>query len=427
MTPAGSGVDAPWWALHHAFGPADDMAELLAALSKARGRKLRRRMSDFCDRVLHQGTIYSASPPAVRKLIPIAARARDTDRALFYEMLAEFAASARKAIQDGCAIECCAGGDPKHGSAILTALLEARDLFARDLASPHKVLRSNAGQLLCCSAGVSAEAAHLVRNRYEIENDPATRSGLLTALIRVRDRFTDWSSFLASAIDRESAPEIRFLLRHEQIRQSKTGADATTESDLISLFVAASASESGADCGSFFEALEWLGPERQLGSLLQALEACSNRDVVHAIARRLLRLVFQDSRSGWQSVTYSIVRDGSAAPAKDSFNSRSEMERSLVKAILKMIFFALLWKMFPFLLRRKLRQRTNARHKIEYWQVAGEYPGPPAPLTAEQQRTLRALADKAEVWVDETNLWSLFGLPDNAEDVRAFVGGRAPR
>jgi hypothetical protein len=425
MTTAGSGADAPWRDLHHAFGPAGDMADLMVALSQAHGHRLRARLTDFCERVLHQGTIYSASPPAVRQLIPIAAKARTSDRALCYEVLAEFAASARKAIHDGCAIACCAGGDPKHGSAILADLLSARDLFAPDLESSNAAVRRYAAALVCCSPEAGPEAARLVRNRYEIEKDPATRDALLDALVRVRDQVADWAEFLSAALERESSPKVRFQLRHEQIREQKSAADSTAAADLVSLFAAASATDYGADCTAFFEAVEWLGPDRQLTGLLEALAGSQNRDVVHPIARQLLRLVFHDGRSGWGTASYSTVLDAPARAVHDGYHSRGAMERSLGKAILKMIFLALLWKLFPFLLRRKLRHGRSQPHKIEYEQVAGEQPAMPPRLTADQARALAALAAKPEVWVDHTNLWSLFGLPDDAAGMRGFLTTRA--
>jgi len=423
MTPAGA-ADVSWWELHHAFGLASDMAELLAELSTARGRKLRGRMTDLCNRVLHQGTIYSASPPAVHRLIPMAARADGRDRVLFYEVLAGFAAASRKAIRDGCAIACCAGGDPKHGSAILAELLAAHDVFSPDLSSPNRVLRRYAAELLCCSSDAGSEAARMVRNCYRSEPDPATRQELLNALIRVRGRFADWAGFLSEAIQRESDPNVRFTLRQKQIGELQGNADSTAAADLISTFLAASETEIGADCGSFLEALQQLGRERHLAGLLEALQACRKRDVALAIAERLLRLVFDDSRSGWEATTYSIVAKRAGGRPEAGFRSRDEMEKSMIIGLFKIVFFALLWSVFPVLLRRKLRKQSNERHKLEYGQVEGPRPDLPKPLTPDQQTALAALSGKPEVWVDQTNLWSLFGLPDNAANLQAFLAAR---
>ncbi len=88
MTP--TVTDVPWQDLRHAFGSAHDVPRLLTALSQSHGRKSENRWNSCGDRVLHQGSIYSASPAAVQALIPLAATA-GRDRKLYYEVLAEFA------------------------------------------------------------------------------------------------------------------------------------------------------------------------------------------------------------------------------------------------------------------------------------------------------------------------------------------------
>ena len=80
-------------------------------------------MGELCERVLHQGTIYSASPAVVRAVIEFVGVARPPERHAFYGLLTEFAASARKAIADGRAIPCHSSGDPVDGAAIRDAIL----------------------------------------------------------------------------------------------------------------------------------------------------------------------------------------------------------------------------------------------------------------------------------------------------------------
>jgi hypothetical protein len=423
-------TDVPWQELNHAFGRADDVPRLLAAVSQSRGWKLKKQMEELWERVLHQGSIYSASPPAVQALIPMAANANGGDKTLYYEVLAEFASSARQAIRDGRAIPCCSGGDPAHGRAILAHLLEAREQFAPDLASRDRTVRRLAGALLCCSPDAGSEAAHLVRNRFDIESDPATKLELLEALTRVSERLSDWTSFLEAALRRESDPALRFALRHAQIRQLKSTADDAALAELISLFLAECDSGVDGDFGRFFEALQWLGPERELAGLLQMLEGCGNRNVIRLIAERLLRLVFDDQRSGWESASYMLLSDGAARPSAAGQSSNGLPKSSTVlKGLLKIALLMVIWKIFPFLLRRQLRQRTDEksrrRYKIEYLEVKGSRPDLRVPLTANQQRALAALAAKAEVWIDQTNLWALFDLPDNAADLGALLATRA--
>ncbi|HLK65100.1 MAG TPA: hypothetical protein VKU19_16775 [Bryobacteraceae bacterium] len=422
-------TDVPWQQLEHAFGRAHDVPRLLTAISQSRGWTLRKRMEELWERVLHQGSIYSASPPAVRALIPMAANANGSDKRLYYELLAEFASSARQAIRNGRAIPCCSGGDPEHGRAILTHILEARDQFAPDLGSRDRAVRGLAGELLCCSGDAGSEAALLVRNRFEIERDQATRLALLEGLTRASGQFPDWPGFLAAALQRESDPALRFALRRAQIRQLKSAADDAAVAEWISLFLTDCESGLG-DFGRFFEALRWLGPDRELASLLQMLAGCGHRDAIRMIAERVLRMVFDDARSGWESASRTTLSDGAADPsAARQCSNGLPSSATVLRGLIKIALLAVLWKIFPFLLRRTLRrrrdERNRRRYRIHYDEVKGCSPELPARFTENQQRALAALAAKAEVWIDETNLWALFGLPGNAAGLRALLASHA--
>ena len=94
---------------------------------------------------------------------------------------------------------------------------------------------------------------------------------------------------------------------------------------------------------------------------------------------------------------------------------------AVLRGLLKIALMAMMWKLFPFLLRRRLRQHNRRRYRIEYGSLTGPKPVIPMPLTANQQRTLAALAAKPEVWMDQTDLWALFDLPDNAAGLRAAL------
>ena len=113
MSRAGSFVsDVHWSELQDAFGPATEVPALLQKVATARGKRLEKAIGDLCEHVLHQGTIYSASPAVVRALIDLAKEAGPLERTVFYDVLSEFASSARQAIAAGRAIPSCSGGEP---------------------------------------------------------------------------------------------------------------------------------------------------------------------------------------------------------------------------------------------------------------------------------------------------------------------------
>jgi hypothetical protein len=410
-----TGSSVAWGTLEHAFGRASDVPALLDAIGRTSGRQLRKLMGDLCERVLHQGTIYSASPPAVHGLIAISTTSRPRDRALFYDVLGEFAAAARQAVRHEGEGSCCEGDDPADGRAILSEILQTHDRFAADLLHPDPSIRGLAATLLTASAETGPAVVNLVRDRYFAEPDAAARICILQGLTRVRGTLPDWRAFLAAALDQESDPSNRFALRRAELREWKSQMPPAAVDELISRAVQSGEADALGD-------LPELGPERETAALLQALSA-TDRDFLRRVSERLLRAAFQDRRTGWENTTHSVVRKANSQPQNG--HGTDEM----FKAAFKLLLLALLGKIFPFLLRRILRKADEARSKrparIEYWKLEDSAPVIPAKLTHDQQIVLTKLAGKSEVWFDSTNLWECFGLPDTPQALRDFVAARS--
>jgi hypothetical protein len=176
----------PWQGLQHAYGPASDVLPILHQIASAKGRKLFEPMGELCSRVLHQGTIYSASPPVVHVVIELLAGAAAAEKTAFYDLLTGFARSARKAIADGRAIPGCAGGDPVDGAAIRLEILQGAPSFLPDLAHSDAAIRRDAAAL----------AVRLVRDRWVAEAEPFVRESILKGLTRARTSLHNWPDFL---------------------------------------------------------------------------------------------------------------------------------------------------------------------------------------------------------------------------------------
>ena len=416
-SPATLDAGIRWDQLRHAYGAAVDLPDLLAAVSTAGGSKLLGRMEELCERVLHQGTIYSASPPSVHALIPMSAAAAPREKAIFYGVLAEFASSARQAVRDGHASACCSGGEPADGAAILYEILQARDQFAADLPHKESDIRRFAGALLTASGDAEPAVAQLVRDRYFADADPDVRLQLVEGATRIQKAFPDWREFLNAALARENDPATRFALRHAQVCELKSGSDPTAVDDLVATYLQI-------EDQRFFPAVALLGADRELAALLHAFEGAAESGAARVLADRLLRIVFRDQRTGWGQISYSVLPEaGAGAPARGS----QDLGKNMLKMIFKLLGTMLLWKLFPFLLRRKLRKsaaKRKGRETIEYWGLQGAAPELPAQLTADQQAVLTAFAARPALWEFRTNLWELFGLPDSAETLRAFIDAR---
>jgi hypothetical protein len=188
-------------------------------------------------------------------------------------------------------------------------------------------------------------------------------------LIRVQTRLGDWLQFLVAALDREAAPDIRFRLLSAQVVASGPSTRQSCVVELVSAFVRIFGQGDfyvGGD--GFFEAIHILGPERELEAMLSVLEQVAGRGLMLKTSERLLRLVFEDGRTGWGQLA-----------------------------------------------------RSASTRKIDYFGLTGEAPRLPATLTLAQRRALNACADKMPLWQFHTNLWELFGLPDSPEGIRRLV------
>lgn len=231
---------ARWRDLRHAYGSAEDVPAILEQLADSKGTELHDAMGELGSRVLHQGTIYSASAPAVRALIEMVPNAAATDRGGFYELLAAFADSARMAIEDGPAPPSHAGGHPDDGEAIRLEFDRARNLFESDLDDPDPQIRDLSSQILTAFRNVESEAAKLVQLRYLSEENHDVRYAMLVGLSRVREALSEWPRFLEVAAARETEPKNRFVVRSAQVMQLGPDSDQAKIDDLVECFVLAS-------------------------------------------------------------------------------------------------------------------------------------------------------------------------------------------
>lgn len=424
-TATGSLIDStPWDELQHAYGAATDIPPLLRDVSTAKGRKLYDVMDELCSRVLHQGTIYSASPAVARALIQMLGGTGPRERTSFYGLLTGFASSARESISVGHAVPSCRGGDPVDGIAIRDAILDAHATFVPDLANSTAELRAQSAELLTAFADASPAMAGLVRERYIIEADARVRHSMLDGLDRVRAAFDDWPAFLATSLSRETDVANRNLLRRAQVHHLQSAADPAMVDDLLVTFVEVHANDHSIFIGgeSFFRTVHLLGAEREREVLLATLARARNCGLSRVLVERLLRQVFDDQRTGWEETSYSYEMKGGRQPRP------VDPVKGLYRAAFRMLGLALMAKIFPSLLRRKLRKAAVARQDrieiIKYWGVKGDRPAIPTKLSGPQRTVLSAIASDAAVWSFRTNLWELFGLPQSARELRQFVAAR---
>ncbi len=402
-----------WENLRDAYGPASDLPNLLERVAAAKGRKLHRALQELSSHVLHQGTIYSASPPAAHVLLEMLLRARAPEKAALYAFLSEMADAAQLAIEEGPAAPSCAGGDPKDGAAIRLEFLDAAPLLARDLSHPDAQIRARTAAILT-SLGDGA-AATLVRTRYTAEADAEVRKVMLARLGRDSALLDHWPDFLSAALERETTAANRFLIRCAQVRELKSAADVACVAELVSSFVEGAGSEPSFE-KLFYEAVHLLSDEREFAALLQAFEIAQDEDTLRELAESMLRIAFDDRRTGWGQTSYTRLREDGTRPPSSSLYSMA----------LRTVGLWILYKLFPFAVRWVVRSRTRRRKsgvwKIDYWGLEGTAPAIPRELNHVQRRALTAFAAKPQLWRFRTNLWELFALPDNPAGLQRLLG-----
>ncbi|MEV8535902.1 hypothetical protein [Streptomyces sp. NPDC051211] len=162
------GVDEhPWHATSHAYGPADDLMDLLRALASEDPDMIRKAVSELYGNVIHQGTVYAASVEVVPFLARLAAAGHAT--ADLVQLLGDLAES-----------------EDEHGvapGAVRAAVAAELPLLLPLLDAEEAGVRGSAAWAIGQTRAEGAAPAAL-RRRWERETEPLVRAELLGALAR---------------------------------------------------------------------------------------------------------------------------------------------------------------------------------------------------------------------------------------------------
>jgi hypothetical protein len=223
----------------------------------------------------------------------------------------------------------------------------------------------------------------------------------------------DWDGFLASALQHETGAANRFAIRGRQLMESKAGSSSGAIDEFVAGWTRTSDIWSGQN--EFFDVLALMGAHAELAALLEATRQVTEDDKACRVIERLLRIAFEDKRTEWGRIATSRVSlDGSRPPQPD-----------MTKMAVRVLGELILWKIFPFLRRRQFKnagkKKPRGMRKLEYWGVKGNAPELPEKLSDTQRTVLETLANQPVIWTFKTNLWTLFGLPDTPDGLRAFI------
>ncbi|MFE3499055.1 HEAT repeat domain-containing protein [Kitasatospora sp. NPDC059160] len=159
--------DHPWATVDHAYGPAEDLPELLRAFAEG-GEDAEEALDELYGSIVHQGTVYAASVDAA-------------------PYLARIAASGSQSVDALRLLGCLAESADEHGvepGAVRAAVTAQLPLLIPLLADEDADVRQAAGWTVGHTRDTGT-ALPAVRARLATETEPAVRAELLTAYGRL--------------------------------------------------------------------------------------------------------------------------------------------------------------------------------------------------------------------------------------------------
>ncbi|SNT47801.1 HEAT repeat domain-containing protein [Actinacidiphila glaucinigra] len=156
-----------WPELHHAYGPADDVPDLLRALAATDEESAEEAEQELWSSIVHQGTVYRATVPAVPFLARLAAAGVRSA-----ELLGMLGAIAESTDEH----------DPERPGAARAAVVAQLPVILAMLSDAEPEVRQCAAWAVAqCGPGAGADARAALRSRWTTETDPTVRADLLTA------------------------------------------------------------------------------------------------------------------------------------------------------------------------------------------------------------------------------------------------------
>ncbi|WP_327359934.1 hypothetical protein [Streptomyces sp. NBC_01296] len=179
-----------WSSLSHAYGSAEDIPDLLRALTGADADAADEALSELYGSVLHQGTVYAASAEAVPFLAGIAAAGHRTA-----DVLALLGGMAESEDEYGVA-----------PGAVRAAVADRLPLLLPLLASPEPEVRRTAAWAVSHTRA-TAIALPALRARLDEEPEPAARAEVLAGIARLDPQ--GGAAAAAAVLDPSQPAEVR--------------------------------------------------------------------------------------------------------------------------------------------------------------------------------------------------------------------------
>lgn len=172
-----------WEKLSHAYGKATDVPGLLEALGSSQAKARAQAIWKLGASICHQGTFYSATPPAIPALVDLVAAPKTKDRQAILKLLSSIATFDDHArfLLEGIQ-EKRIPALPKVYTKSLDAVRAGFPVFASLLDAQEPEVRASAAFLLAWLEGSARQALPLVKSALAREKDATTKAALCLSL-----------------------------------------------------------------------------------------------------------------------------------------------------------------------------------------------------------------------------------------------------
>lgn len=402
-----AGIDQiDWHSVHHAYGPADDVSNLLRLLLSDDEQARDDAWEELYGNVWHQGTIYEATayvvpfflkmltyegPPGRKQVLGFLSAVAEGSSYLAAHAQGERENKWREILtKQGRDLEAERQKERGWVEAANRAVGEGAPIYFDLLSHEDAEIRRLSLGVLASLRGRSDEIVPRLRAFLSSEQDPETRAEMVRALhalmddgaeaqhffdFLMRQRESEKMTFIAAVAltrrAREQTPDAAVAIILDAIVQLGTVRrdDRATWETIRSRF------DQGWGGLEFAEdALVWLGPARAVPTLLRVLRLIYDPENSRRLAGILLDFVFNDGLVQPKSTAISLKKEG-----------------------------------------------DGRRHKVDYWEPKPQPPRQASTLTDMQRPVLATLVAHDPLWTDEHNLLRLYGLPISREDLRQFI------
>jgi hypothetical protein len=375
-----SGESVDWGRLTSARGSAEEVGELIGLIES--GEDV---WGDLIGEVLHQVSLYDATAPAVSWAVGFLRRGDLTQPSVparrsagrkpalsqktwAFIFLSGAAAAATQTVRS----------NPQLASHVLDALREGTALYEKTLADPEVVVRLASAAILKAVATSRTDRALAfgwISECYERETESEARVAMLSALDALAEPGKQWPDRLLSILNSTTSDRERFYASAYLARRLGHATPEGVADRIAQSYASLSDADYVVELTNLEEPDEliWISvramdPSSGVACLAKTLKLCRDGYAFKtlSIVEWLLRLASNDQRNGWGGTS------SSRGPKIEYFGVKPSRGRA--------------WLRSP-----------------------------------EAKLALAAIANKAEVWRIETNLFSLFGLPGNRKELRELL------